>query len=236
MTWWSGPLAAFDLETTGPEPTTDRIVTAAVVARNPGGEIAGVDRHWLADPGVPISEGATKVHGITTAHAQANGWPIATVVDQVVAALAELVAQCPLVIYNAPFDLTMLDREARRHGIRPLDLTQAVIVDPLVLDKQLDRYRKGSRRLDACCAHYQVTLDEAHEATADALAAMRVAWRIGKAYPKVGSLPGRDLMAYQARARAAQANSLAAYFKCTGQPQPVSREWPVQALKGDVVL
>src|SRR5215475_13200937 len=145
-TWWQGPLAAFDLETTGPDPLTDRIVTAAVIVRNPNAAtVAAIDRTWLAAPAIPISDGAAKVHGITNEHAQANGQPDHLVTRQVVAALAELLPQCPLVIYNAPFDLTMLDREARRHGIAPLDLAAALIIDPLVLDKQLDRYRKGSR-------------------------------------------------------------------------------------------
>ena len=61
----------FDLETTGVDVTTDRIVTAHVGLLGPDG-VALRSQSWLADPGVEIPEGATAVHGITTAHARAH--------------------------------------------------------------------------------------------------------------------------------------------------------------------
>jgi DNA polymerase-3 subunit epsilon len=45
---------------------------------------------------------------------------------------------------------------------------ELLVVDPLVIDKWLDRYRKGSRKLEAICAHYGAVLDEAHDADFDA--------------------------------------------------------------------
>jgi DNA polymerase-3 subunit epsilon len=86
----------------------------------------------------------------------------------------------PLVIFNARYDLTVLDRECRRHGIEPLDTSKLYVVDPLVIDKHLHRYRKGSRKLQAICEHYRAVLDDAHAAHADALAAARVAYQIGR--------------------------------------------------------
>src|SRR5699024_2855838 len=65
--WADSRLVGFDLETTGVEPETARIVTAAFV------DSATEVRTWLVDPGIEIPEAARAVHGITTEYAQANG-------------------------------------------------------------------------------------------------------------------------------------------------------------------
>lgn len=75
--WWHdvlvrGPLAAFDTETTGVDVETDRIVSAAVVVQDAPGARPRVSR-WLVNPGVPVPEGATAVHGLTDEHLQRNG-------------------------------------------------------------------------------------------------------------------------------------------------------------------
>lgn len=100
-------------------------------------------------------------------------------------------AGLPLVIMNAPYDLTVLDREARRHNLPTLDerlgRPVAPVIDPLVLDKRCIRYRRrisetqGARCLRTLCEVYGVPWDEtrAHGAVYDALQAARVAWRIG---------------------------------------------------------
>lgn len=177
--WMDERLVGFDLETTAPSPEEARIVTAAVVAV--GGGLATEELALLADPGVEIPEGATEVHGITTERARAEGRPAQEVVAALLAVLEAYVRSAPLVIFNARYDLTVLDREARRYGFDPLqERVQLRVIDPLVIDKHLERYRKGSRKLDAQCAYWRADLSDAHEATADALAAARVAWRIGK--------------------------------------------------------
>ena len=48
------------------------------------------------------------------------------------------------------------------------------VLDPRVLDKHIDPYRRGGRKLTDLCAHYKVALDGAHSADADAIAACRV--------------------------------------------------------------
>ena len=57
------PLAVFDIESTGLNPRTDRILELAVVRLEPGG--GRTERRWLLDPGVPIPAESTAVHGIT---------------------------------------------------------------------------------------------------------------------------------------------------------------------------
>jgi DNA polymerase-3 subunit epsilon len=170
---WHRRLGVFDLETTGIDVETCRIVSAYVGVIDEAGEARGVS--WLADPGVEIPAGATAVHGISTEHARAEGRDAGEVVAEIIAVLRALLGQgVPVTIYNAPYDLTLLNREAVRHGVEPLE-SPAPIIDPLVLDRALDRYRPGKRTLTAAAEHYGVELTDAHDAKADAVAAGRLA-------------------------------------------------------------
>lgn len=154
---WLTRVGVFDLETTGVDVESDRVVTAYVgILDADGRQVAA--RSWLADPGVPIPDGATAVHGITTAHARAHGRPVPEVVAEVTAALRSLFRQgVPVVAYNASFDFSLLACEAARHGVDPLT-DPAPVIDPLVIDKAYDRYRRGRRTLEVVAAHYAVPL------------------------------------------------------------------------------
>ena len=142
----------------------------------------------------------------------------------------------PIVAMNARYDITVLDRECRRHGLptlldRHIDDMIWPVIDPFVLDKQVDPYRRGRRTLSALCSHYGVALDDAHDATADAVAAARVACRIGAARPELAAMDIEDLHHAQMRWAAEQAASLAAYFRRTpGKAhlaETVRGEWPL---------
>jgi DNA polymerase-3 subunit epsilon len=240
MNWHLGRLCGFDLETTGVDVENDRIVTACVVQC--GGNMPVQPATWLADPGIEIPEGAAKIHGITTAKARAEGRPAAEVVEQVVAALAQVVRDgIPIVAMNAAFDLTMLDREARRHGVQPLtDIAEPTVLDPRVLDKQIDRYRRGGRTLTDLCRVYRVPLDGAHSADADAIAACRVVWRIGQQQTELAQLAVHEVHERQVEWAREQAEGLAAYFRETPGKESwadgVRTEWPfipVQRAGGD---
>ncbi|KRV51360.1 DNA polymerase III subunit epsilon [Wenjunlia vitaminophila] len=190
MGWHEELLIGFDLETTGTDPESARIVTAALTEVR-GGELAGA-QHWLIDPGVPIPAETTTIHGITTEWARAKGQPAAVAVEEIAAALAgHWAAGTPVVAFNAVFDLSLLAAELRRHGLPSLGERVGgevgPVVDPLTVDRAVDRYRKGKRTLEAACAFYGVELDGAHEASADALAAVRVAVAIATRHPEVAA-------------------------------------------------
>lgn len=180
---WAKSIAVFDLETTGLVLSDARIVTACAVELDANGNVVGNDIEWLANPGVPIPEIAASVHGVTTEYAEKHGRPAAEVVAEIVATLRGFFDRgIPVVAYNAPYDFTILYHEAVRHGIEPIE-TPFPVVDPLVLDKHFDKYRSGKRRLENAAAHYGVVLNDAHNATADAVAAGRVAQAIFAKYP-----------------------------------------------------
>ncbi|MFE2922457.1 3'-5' exonuclease [Streptomyces goshikiensis] len=232
MSWISGSLVAFDLETTGTDVETDRIVTAAVVRLDPDGAVSA-ERTWLLNPGVAIPEQASAIHGISTEHAREHGVPAASAIEEIAQAVAEgLRLGTPLVVMNARYDLSLLDRECHRHEVESvserLGSVPSPVIDPLVIDKHVDKYRKGKRALHALCAHYGVSLDDAHDARADAVAAARVVRRMGEKYQPVGLMPLADLHGLQVRAAAEQSVSLQAYLRRTADPTTVVEPaWPL---------
>lgn len=225
MSWHLGRMCGFDLETTGPDPETARIVTACVV--QVGGGHPTQSATWLSDvDGEEIPAEAAAIHKVTTERARAEGTDLREVVEQLLAAIAQVaIGGIPIVAMNARYDLTLLDREARRYGMTPLGDGLRVI-DPFVIDKQVDRYRKGSRKLVDLCEHYKVSLDGAHSADADALAACRVAWRQGTWHAPLAAMSLDELHAAQVGWAAEQAASLQAYFRRTDPSAVVEAAWP----------
>jgi DNA polymerase-3 subunit epsilon len=224
---WLTRVAVFDLETTGVDVATDRIVTAHVgVLDADGREIAAKD--WLCDPGVEIPDAATAVHGITTQRARTAGRPAADVVREVTAALRSLLAQgVPVAAYNASYDFSLLAHEGRRHGVAPL-VDPFPVIDPFVIDKAFDRYRPGKRTLAMVAEHYAVRLDGAHEASADAVAAGRVAQALARRFLLP---PPAELHTRQIGWARSQAASLTEYFISIGRLDPEQRvdgTWPVR--------
>lgn len=232
MSWHTGRLALFDLETTGVDPHRDRIVTAAVIMA--GGGIGTDTANWTVNPGIPIPDGAAAIHGVTTEQARAHGGDPAVAAADLATRLLDAVSYgYPVVGHNVVYDLTMLVAECVRHGHHGLaGQLRAIepVVDTFVLDKWVDTYRKGPRKLVDVTAHYGVALaaEDAHGAAADALAAGRLAWCIAQKYPGV-QVPLAELHDLQVEQKRAQAESFGAYLTKQGKTDDVSREWPVQS-------
>lgn len=231
MEHWNRPLGVFDLETTGIDTREARIVTACIALLDPSGAV--IERHdWLADPGVEIPPQATAVHGVTTERARAEGRPAAEVVAEITVRIRGLLEEgTPLVIYNAPYDLAVLAAECGRYDI-PALAAPAPIVDPIVLDRHVDRYRKGSntRTLAYTSQLYGVPLDGAHDAGVDAIAAGRVAQAILTRYADELDIPPADLHGRQETWHAQWAADFQTYLRRSGKPDAViDGSWPTRA-------
>ncbi|GGP81554.1 MULTISPECIES: 3'-5' exonuclease [Streptomyces] len=235
MGWHREPLVGFDLETTGTDPLEARIVTAAVVGVR-GGE-AVRQRNWLADPGIRIPAQASAIHGISNERAVSEGRPVREVADEIAETITGYWTQgVPVVAYNAAFDLTLLAAELHRHGLPSLTdrlggAAMGPVVDPYTIDRAVDRYRKGKRTLEAVCVEYGVVLDGAHEAGADALAAVRVAVAIADRHPQVARLAPAELHEQQIEWYAAWAADFQRFLRRKGTPDAiVDPAWPVREL------
>ncbi|MEV0975602.1 3'-5' exonuclease [Streptomyces sp. NPDC049915] len=240
MAWHRELLIGFDLETTGTDPCEARIVAGAVIEVR-AGQVLG-HREWLADPGVEIPADAVAVHGISNERAAAEGRPA----DQVADAIADVLAGywktgVPVVAYNAAFDLTLLSAELLRHGLPSLrdrlgGQDPAPVVDPYTIDRWADRYRRGKRNLEAVCAEYGVPLDAAHDASADALAAARLAGAIADRHPKIAALGPAELHHRQVEWYAQWAADFQAFLRRKGEADAVvDGRWPVREVAGERV-
>ncbi len=218
------PLAALDFETTSADPLTARIVTACLL------RVVGRDvqvRNWIADPGVPIPQEATAIHGYTDEYVAKHGKPHDQVVAEVSAEVrAVFDEERALCIYNAGFDATLLAAHDQTF------IPSGLIVDPFVLDKHYDRWRKGSRKLSAVMIHYGMRLDDAHDAQSDAHAAARLAWKLPRVYPALADYTPGELMAAQADWYREQAYSFIDYLRRHDKPfTDVQTSWPLYTPK-----
>lgn len=230
--WHHGPLASYDCETSGLNTATDRIVTAALIRAN------GDTVRWISDAdGVEIPTAASGIHGYTTDIVRSHGRPAKEVVEQIAAAIAgELTAGAALVVMNAPFDLPLLDAECARHGVpsvaecigRPV----GPVVDPLVLDRAADKFRKGKRNLESLAAHYGVGLTDAHQADADAQASLDVALRIAERHEQL-QVPARVLHGWQVTMHERWAANYQSFLRRSGKPDAViDGSWPLRPVGG----
>lgn len=228
---WSQVVGIFDLETTGLDVTRDRIVTAHVGVLDAAGTVL-LAWDWLADPGVEIPDAAAAVHGLNTAIARTRGRAAGPVIAEIVRTLrAVFAAGIPVVAYNAPYDFSLLHHEAVRYGVEPL-ADPSPVIDPFVVDKAYDRWRRGKRTLQEVAAHYAVQLAEAHEASADAVAAGRVAQALAARFASWLPPTAAELHTKQIAWARTQAASLTDYFIQIGRldPQdPVDGSWPVRS-------
>lgn len=234
------PVAGFDTETTGVDVENDRIVSAAIVLLDSNGEVA-TSTTWVINPGIPIPDEAAAIHGMTTEWVLEHGDDDAAGSIQTLAEELTHLAEAgyPIVVYNAPYDLTLLDREIRRHevgivgdigGVGGIWWDMPRIIDPLVIDKAMDKYRPGKRTLTALAEHiHGITFEgQAHGAVADATTAGRIAQRM----LNHDLLRGRQLdllTTQQVEWFAAQSADFARYLERQGNADraaTVNRIWP----------
>lgn len=225
---WANNLAVFDLETTGLDLEHARIVTACAVAIDENGQVTGSNIEWLADPGIDIPEAASNVHGVTTEIARSQGRNSKEVVSEILETLRGFFNQgIPVVAYNAPYDFTILHYEALRNNLEPL-ADPRPIIDPLVLDKFVDQYRSGKRTLQTAASVYGVQLSDAHNATADAVAAGKVAQAIARKHFSKLPMDVSDLHDAQISWSAQQDDSYEIFRRKSSPDFTVVRGWPVK--------
>lgn len=232
-TWLDAPLMGFDTETTGTDVSADRVVTAALVLSTGAGRETESISTWLIDPGIEIPEAASAVHGISSAYARDHGIAPVQGLDEVADILAETLEQdIPIVAYNATYDLSILEAELQRHGLPTLrdrlGREIAPIIDPLVLDRHLDRYRRGDRKLGTLCGHYGVSQDGAlHSADVDVSATLDVLRCLCGHFGELCGMTLPELHQMQVSAHRAWADDFQQYLRRKGRDATISPVWPL---------
>lgn len=158
------PVVFFDIEATGTDPLSDRIVELSMVRLLPGGTIE-TPQTWRVDPQMKIPAEAIEVHGIT--NEALEGAPTFSDISADIAALLEGADLAGFAIGR--FDVRILHAELVRAG-QNVDLTHT-----RVLDTQVIYHRREPRHLAAAVRFYcDKDLLNAHGAEADAVASLEV--------------------------------------------------------------
>ena len=157
------PLAFIDLETTGVNLGTDRIVEIAIVKILTDG--SQTTKRKLINPGMPIPKASSDLHGITDEMVKD-----APVFKQVAHELKQILDGCDLAGYNSNrFDIPLLVEEFLRAEV-DFDMKGR-----RMLDVQQIFYKMEPRTLSAAYQFYcGKTLDRAHSASVDASATYEI--------------------------------------------------------------
>ncbi|MBW6459026.1 MAG: 3'-5' exonuclease [Bacteroidales bacterium] len=157
------PLAIFDLETTGTNVATDRIVEISVIKLMPDGSKEALNQR--INPGMPIPNEATLIHGITDLDVKES-----PSFNDFAPKLNDFLENADLSGYNAiKFDIPLLVEEFLRAGI---DFS---LMDRHVVDVQNIFHKMEPRTLKAAYKFYcGRILEMAHSAEADAMATYEV--------------------------------------------------------------
>jgi DNA polymerase-3 subunit epsilon len=172
------PIVFVDLETTGVSPVADRIVELSLIKVHPDGRRETMTRR--VNPGMPIPQEASRIHGITDADVVAAP-PFAATADEVLA----FIGTADLAGFNiVRFDLPILHRELAVAG-RRLEMEGRAVVDAQVI-----YHRKVPRDLAAAYRLFcGKELVGAHTAEADIEACLEVLDAQLAAYPDLPRTP-----------------------------------------------
>lgn len=157
------PLVFLDLETTGLNTSTDRIVDITLIKVHPDGQEESKTR--LINPEMHIPEESTKVHGITDEKVKDE-----PTFKQIAKSFNEFLEDCDLCGFNIKgFDLPLLINEFQRAGIQFSKANRRII------DTQVIFHKYHPRNLEAAYQRYcNKELENSHSSDADARASMEI--------------------------------------------------------------
>jgi DNA polymerase III subunit epsilon len=205
-----------DTETTGLNFKTDLVISVgiAVFLR---GECVHKTSFFVKNDAVP--NGGFHVNQITDEQI-ANGYDP----EWAFSLVSSIMHKVPRVIvaYNAPFDLTMLAGEFRRHAI-VYDYSRMKIIDPLVIERHY--HGPWQNKLINAASRYRIPYEDYHEAGADAATAGHVYMAQQMRYPLrrmgFGYLHSRQQVWHEK-----WRTDLLDYYRARGASLPEITPWP----------
>ena len=157
------PLLFFDIESTGLDISTDRIVEISMIKVMPDGTRQVKTRR--VNPTIPIPAAAQAVHGISDEDVKD-----CPTFAQLAKSMYQWMEGCDIAGYNSiSFDVPLLAEEFMRAGIEP------DFHDRDMVDVQVIFYKKEPRTLSGAYKFYcDKNLEDAHAAEADTMATLEV--------------------------------------------------------------
>ncbi|MCU0415873.1 MAG: exonuclease domain-containing protein [Cytophagaceae bacterium] len=158
------PIVFFDLETTGTNITMDRIVEISMVRVSPPDEKVEI-KTFRVNPGMPIPQGASDVHGIFDSDvADAPHF------NEIAPTVSQFMKEADLAGFNCiRFDIPLLIEEFARGGIE-FDISKRRLIDAQKIFHTMEPRTLGAAYRFYC----QKDLVGAHSAEADALATYHI--------------------------------------------------------------
>jgi DNA polymerase-3 subunit epsilon len=170
------PLAVLDLETTGTNLGSDRIIEIAIVKLLPDGN--QVVKRKLVNPQMPIPPVVTELHGISDEMVKD-----APTFKQIAHELKQVLDGCDLAGYNSNrFDIPMLMEEFLRAGVE-FDMKGRKLVDVQKIFHLMEQRTLSAAYKFYCNKNHEC----AHSAEADALATLEILHAQIERYPHLGS-------------------------------------------------
>ena len=159
----SKPICFFDLETTGVNITTDRIVEISILKVHPEGKEE--TKTWLVNPEMPIPKEVTAIHGISDADVADQ-----PTFKQLAKEIYNMIKDSDLGGFNSNrFDIPLLAEEMLRAEV-DFDMKNRVAIDVQTIFHKMEQ-----RTLSAAYQFYcNKNLDDAHSAEADTKATYEV--------------------------------------------------------------
>jgi len=170
------PIVFFDLETTGINIGTDKIVEISILKVFPNGNKES--KTWLVNPEMEIPKDSSDIHGITNEQVVAE-----PTFKELAPQVSELIAGCDLAGFNSNrFDIPLLAEELMRAGI---DFNMN---DRKAIDVQVIFHKKEQRTLTAGYQFYcGKELEGAHGAEADTNATYEILLAQLEKYEDIGN-------------------------------------------------
>lgn len=170
------PLAFIDIEATGSNVTTDRIVEIAIVKIMPDGN--KTVKRKILNPGIPIAKNIEEIHGISDEMVKD-----APTFKQAAHEIKQFLDGCDLSFYNAfRLDMPMLMEEFIRAAV-DFDMKNRRIIDVQKIYHMMEQ-----RTLSAAYKFYcDKTLEGAHGAEVDAAATAEILSAQLERYPQLGN-------------------------------------------------
>lgn len=172
-----------DVETTGLSPRTSRVCEVALIAFQGNSRVGHFSS--LVNPGLPIPPETSRIHGITDEMVR-NSPAFPALAPRLIALLEGSV----IVAHNAEFDLSFMEMEFARAGLK---LPELPVIDTLFIARRLGTFTNN--RLGTIAKELDISAENWHRALGDVEMTRRIFEHFMIIFKKDGAATVADLMA-----------------------------------------